>query len=79
MKKQENKHHVIPRSRVHHSKRTVELPKGFHNGLHIVFGNLYGEEMVYFIQELNHLMKTKSSITGKELEAIRDKVKQRRY
>ena len=78
MKRQSNQHHVKPRSRDHSSKRTVELPKGFHTAIHIVFGNLYGDEMVYFIQELNRLMKTKSSITGKELEEIRNKVKERR-
>lgn len=78
MKRQNNKHHLIPRSRLHCSKRTVELPTGFHNGLHIVFGNLYSHEMVIFIKEVNRLMKERSKISGKELEAIRDQIKEGR-
>ena len=77
LKSEENKHHIIPRSRRHNSRKTVGLPKGFHTGLHIVFGNLYGEEMIEFIKELNRLMEVKYFISGKELEELREQIKER--
>ena len=77
MKSESNQHHLTPRSRNHNSRKTVGLPKGFHTGLHIVFGNLFGQEMVDFIKELNLMMENHDKITGKDLEALRDKVKGR--
>ena len=77
--KLENKHHTIPRSRRKNSKKTVELPKGFHRALHEVFGNLYGAEKLWFVYKLNILFKTKTKITGKELEEIRIEAKQKKY
>ena len=77
MKKANNRHHEIPRSRLHCSRRTVEIPSGFHTALHCVFGNLFRDEMVEFIKELNLMMENHDKITGKDLEALRDKVKGR--
>ncbi len=56
-------------------QRLVKLPDGFHRAFHIVFGNLYGEEIILFSKELNLLMDKKDIICGEDLEAIRDKIK----
>ncbi len=55
--------------------KTVGLPKGFHKAFHEVFGNLYGQELILFVTELNSLMEIKDSISGEQLESIREKVK----
>lgn len=70
-----SKHHVRPRSRRGATNKTVKLPDGFHKALHIVFGNLHGQEFILFITELNRLMETRDMITGEQLESIRDKIK----
>jgi hypothetical protein len=75
LKKVYSEHHVIPRSRGGEKEKIVLLPKLFHTGWHIVFGNLYGKEIEIFIKEVNHLLKIKDTISAHELEQLRNRIK----
>ena len=76
MKKKYSEHHTIPRSRGGKTE-TVFLPKLFHASWHVIFGNLYGDEIVLFIKAVNLLMKTKTYISANELEILRLETKRR--
>lgn len=75
MKKVYSNHHAVPRSRDSKSKRTVALPKLFHASLHVVFGNLYGDEFIYFMRGLNKLLETKETVSANDLEKLRNRIK----
>jgi hypothetical protein len=75
LKKVYSGHHVVPRSRDASSERVVELPKLFHTALHVVFENLYGQEMITFIQVLNAKMERQETITPKELNLLRQMIR----
>lgn len=77
MKKLYSEHHTVPRSRGGEKERTVYLPKLFHTSLHVVFGNLYGDEFVVFIKAINVLMEKRTTITANDLEVLRTEIKRR--
>lgn len=64
-------HHVIPKSRGGRKGRVVEIPDYFHKAWHALFENLYGEEVVQFIREVNQLMNETDLITGQQLQQLR--------
>ena len=70
-----NKHHIIPRSRKKKRNKTVNIPKGFHRAFHEVFGNLYGNELILFVKEFNILLETKDTISGEDIENIKNSVR----
>ena len=70
-----SEHHVRPTSRCPHSKKTVILPNKFHSAFHAVFGNLYEQECIIFLQEINALMEEQEEITNKDLARIREEIK----
>lgn len=71
-KKNYSYHHEVPRSRG--GERVVELPKEFHSAFHKVFQNLYGDECVRFIEEVNRMMLG-DKITSNELHELRERIK----
>ncbi len=68
-------HHTIPKSRGGVKQKTVDIPKNFHKAWHDIFCNLYGDECILFIEEVNELMLTKGGITGNNLAKIRAKIR----
>jgi len=70
-------HHINPRSRCNgnYPGLTVELPKQFHDALHIVFGNLRPEEMIIFLKEITKEMKQREVISGVDIILLRDRIK----
>ncbi len=58
--------------------KTVSLPKNFHSSWHLVFENLYGDECITFIEEVNRLMNAKNEVTGNDLHELREKIKKYR-
>lgn len=71
-KKHYSFHHEKPRSRG--GRKVVELPKEFHSAWHVLFQNLYGEECVRFIKEVNKMM-FQDKITSNELHELRERIK----
>ena len=71
-------HHVIPTSRKGRDGKVIKLPKTFHSALHILAGNLYGEEIVAFVKELNVLMEERGELTNAQLEHLRNDVKRQK-
>ena len=69
-----NKHHCIPRSRGGHLGKTTLIPIEFHRAWHIVFENLYGDERIKFIEELNRAIDIKNEVTGKDIEGLRERI-----
>ncbi len=67
-------HHIVPRSR-ESDGQTVRLPGKFHKSWHDVFGNLYGDECVRFIELLNVQLRRRKRITNNDLHRLREKVK----
>jgi hypothetical protein len=73
-----SKHHIKPRSRRRAKskiKKEVYLPGAYHEAMHIVFGNLFGEEQVIFISRLHDLMMTKDEITGDDIKLLQERIK----
>jgi hypothetical protein len=68
MAHQYSDHHSRPRSRG--GKRTVLIPEKLHEAWHTIFGNLYGDEAVQFIEELNELFKNKK-VSMAEINSLR--------
>lgn len=66
-----NWHHYRPISRGGKNGKTVQVPVGFHEAFHAVFGNLYGRECEQFLQMVNRTMETKRIITTQDLEMFR--------
>ena len=75
MKKKYSRHHHRPRSRGGKNNDTVSLPIPFHEALHCLFGNLYGEEMEKFIAEINWRMTVQKVITNSDLHELREQIK----
>ncbi len=75
MGKKFSRHHTVPRKRKKKKGRLVRLPDKFHSALHQVFVDLYGKEMIVFIQELVLLMDTEDEITLDDLHRLRQEVK----
>lgn len=67
-------HHVTPRSRG--GKRTVQLPDAFHESWHVLFGNMYAEEIILFIKDIQVLFEQKEKITASELHDLRNEIKE---
>jgi len=68
-------HHEVPRSRGGKDGKVVFLPKDFHSAWHIVFGNMMREEIVEFVSEVNKMMIEQDTITAKELDSLRERIK----
>ena len=67
-----NRHHVTPSSRDHrHSeiksdKEIVKLPENFHAAWHGLFCNLYGEEVLIFLNKLFYFLSRKEAFEYSE-------------
>ena len=64
-------HHVRPSSRDNRPKickydQIVELPEKFHASWHILFLNLYGKEVILFLERLFYLLKKNSQFSYHE-------------
>jgi len=68
-----NDHHIIPSSRG--GKRTVRLPEEFHGAWHILFQNMYGEEILLFIKDLQTLFQQKDKVSAREIHDLREEIK----
>jgi hypothetical protein len=73
-----NKHHVEPKSRTKENKRCkkVKIPTNFHSSWNMIFSNLYGEELIVFIKEINFLMETEEEINWKDINRIRNEIRE---
>ena len=77
MKKVYSNHHVVPTSRGGGNGKTTLLPKLFHAAWHVVFGNLYGDELLIFVSQVNRLLEN-DTITPAQLNKLREQIKERR-
>lgn len=76
-----NKHHVVPTSRIKneskYKKEKIGLPVMFHEAWHICFNNLYGKEIVYFMEKFfsNITAYNNLFLFFKSLEKLQEKIK----
>ena len=72
-----NIHHVTPKSRLKkgEEEQTVQLPELFHTAWHRLFDNLYGKEIIEFVQRFQELMRHKNTITEKEITSLQQEIK----
>ena len=71
-----NHHHIIPQSRKGRNNNiTIELPIQFHDAIHQVFGNLFGDEMKEFLDWLWNQFRTRDRLTMEDIIAKRDAIK----
>lgn len=78
-KRRNNEHHCVPKSRGGYMGKVVIIPKNLHDAWHCLFQNLYDEECVKFIEELNRMMNVKNEITMKCLDDLRERIKSFRH
>lgn len=69
-----NEHHVKPSSRG--GKRTVRLPRKFHEAWHVLFQDLYDEEIELFVSDINELMRQGSKVSARQIHNLRKEVKE---
>ena len=69
MTKENDRHHIIPKSRK--GRTTVTVPVKFHQAWHTIFGSLYGEETIRFVKGVNDLFDSQVEITLADLESLR--------
>lgn len=70
---QKSTHHIVPKSRG--GKKTVNLPKSFHQAWHTCFSNLTPEEIVIFVKRVQKKMKEEDAITSNQLHDLRKHIK----
>ena len=66
-------HHIKPKSRG--GTKTTKLPKAFHQSWHVLFQDMYAEEIIIFIKDLQTLFAQKNKVTAKELHDLRKEIK----
>ena len=72
-------HHITPKSRLRKGQKeqTVQLPKLFHSAWHLLFDNLYGQEIIEFIIEFQQKMRCQLLITEVEIMLLQQNIKSR--
>ena len=74
MKKHGSGHH-FPICKSRHGKRTVVIPKAFHQAWHTLFGNLNADEIPDFLYRIMYMMETQDRVSSEEIEKLRKEVK----
>ncbi len=77
-------HHVLPRSRDPRNEyfkddQIVELPKKFHAAWHVLFANLYGDEIILFLTEVFTVLEFKSAGDEYKLKWMTNDLRKKRF
>ena len=78
-----NRHHVTPSSRDHRhpeikTDEVVKLPEKFHAAWHGLFANLYGEEVLIFLNKLFYFLSRKEAFDYSEYNMHVESAKRRK-